>query len=49
MLQRQISHAALWLVICLGGGSIAILVLYLAAANQYFAQWLVSLCSARLG
>ncbi|MGH6670499.1 MAG: hypothetical protein ACRECV_00810 [Xanthobacteraceae bacterium] len=48
VLQRQISHAALWLVICIGGGSIAILVLYLVAGNHYLNDWLVSFCSARL-
>jgi hypothetical protein len=44
ILHRQISHAALWLLICLGGGTITILVLYLATGSRFFDKGLISLC-----
>jgi hypothetical protein len=46
--RQQISYVALWLVICLGGGSIAIAVLYLATGSQSLGQWLAALCSGQL-
>jgi hypothetical protein len=48
ILQRQITHASLWLVICLGGGSMATLALYLAARSPLLDQGPISQCSAQV-
>lgn len=45
-LHKEVSHAVLWLMISLGGGSIAILLLHLAGGSLPFDQRLVSLCAA---
>jgi len=48
ILQRQISHAALWLLICLGGGSITVLTLYLAAGTPLFNRGPLPQCNAQV-
>jgi hypothetical protein len=45
-LRQEISHAALWLVICLAGGCTAMLTFYLVAGRQAFDQVLPSICNA---
>jgi hypothetical protein len=47
-LQREISHAALWLLICFAGGSIAIVLFDLAVKGQLLDQLLVSICDVHV-